>query len=53
MKNLGDYHDLHVLDKFKDTCLKTYHFDLSHFYSAPEKAWIAELITHHRYAVSP
>ena len=50
IKNLGEYHDLHVLtdtflladvfEKFRDKCIKIYGLDPSYFYSAPELAWM-------------
>ena len=49
--NLGDYHDLYlrinvvllanVFEAFRDTCLKHYSLDPSHFYMAPGLAWKA------------
>ena len=45
IKNLGEYHDLHVqsdtllladvFEKFRKTCLKIYEFDPAKFLSAP------------------
>ena len=50
IKNLGEYHDLHVqtdtflladvFEKFRDKCIKIYGLDPSYFYSAPELAWM-------------
>ena len=50
-KNLGEYHDLHVLcvtllladvfDKCGDKCIEIHGLDPSHFLSAPGLAWQA------------
>ena len=51
IRNLGDYHDLYlrtdvvllanVFEAFRDTCLKHYSLDPTHFYTAPGLAWKA------------
>ena len=51
LKNLGEYHDLHVqsdtllladvVENFKNTCLKVYELDPAHFLSLPGLAWQA------------
>ena len=51
IRNLGDYHDLYlrtdvvllpnVFEAFRDTCLKHYSRDPTHFYKAPGLAWKA------------
>ena len=49
IRNLSEYHDLYVqcdtllladaFEKFRDTCIKIYGLDSSHFLSAPGLAW--------------
>ena len=51
IKNLGDYHDLHVqsdtllladlFENFRNMCIKVYELDPAHFLSAPGLAWQA------------
>ena len=51
IRNLGDYHDLYlrtdvvllanVFEAFRDTCLKHYSLDPTHFYTAAGLAWKA------------
>ena len=51
IRNLVEYHDLYVqtdtslhvdvFEKFRETCIKIYGLDPSHFLSAPELAWQA------------
>ena len=51
IRNLGDYHNLYlrtdvvllanVFEAFRDTCLKHYSLDPTHFYTAPGLAWKA------------
>ena len=51
INNRGEYHDLYVqtdtlllsnvFEKFRDTCIKIYGLDPSHFLSAPGLAWQA------------
>ena len=51
MKNLGEYHDLHVqsdtlsladvFGNFRDKCIEIYELDPAHFLSAPGLAWQA------------
>ena len=53
VKNLGEYHDLHlesdtllladVFENFRKMCLKLYHLDPVKFLSAPGLAWQAAL----------
>ena len=49
IKNLGEYHDLHVqsdtllladvFENFRDKCIERYELDPAHFLSAPGQAW--------------
>ena len=49
MKNLGDYHNLHVqsdtlllagvFENFRNKCIEIYELDPAHFLSAPGLAW--------------
>ena len=49
IKNLGEYHDLHVqsdtllladvFEKLRDKCIERYELDPAHFLSAPGQAW--------------
>ena len=49
IRDLGDYHDLHlrtdvvllanVFEAFRDTCLRHYTLDPAHFYTSPGLAW--------------
>ena len=51
MKNLGEYHDLHVqshtllladvFENFRNKCIEIYELDPAHFLSAPGLAWQA------------
>ena len=51
LKNLGEYHDLHVqsdtllladvFENFRNKCLEVYEFDPAHFLSLPGLAWQA------------
>ena len=51
IKNLGDYHDLHVqsdtllladvFENFRNMCIKVYELDPAHFLHAPGLAWQA------------
>ena len=51
LKNLGDYHDLHVqidtllladeFENFRNMCIEVYELDPAHFLSAPGLAWHA------------
>ena len=51
IKNLGEYHDLHVqsdtllladiFENFRNKCIKIYELDPAHFLSAPRLAWKA------------
>ena len=53
IKNLGEYHDLHlktdvlllcdVFEKFIDLCLENYDLDPCHYFSSPGLAWDAML----------
>ena len=49
LRNLGEYHDLYlktdvllladVFENFRKVCLRNYHLDPAHYYSAPGLAW--------------
>ena len=49
LKNLGDYHDLHlqndtllladVFENFRNKCTEIYELDPAHFLSPPELSW--------------
>ena len=51
LRNMGDYHDLHletntillanVFKSFRKVCVDNYGLDAAHFYTAPELAWKA------------
>lgn len=51
--NFGDYHDIYlktdvliladVFENFRNMCLKTYHLDPAHYYTAPGLSWDAML----------
>ena len=53
IKNLGEYHDLHLktdvlslldmFEKFVATCLNYYRLDLCHYFSSPGLSWDAIL----------
>ena len=59
VKNLGEYHDLHlksdtllladVFENFRKMCLRIYHLDPVKFFSAPGLAWQAAFKKDRRY----